>query len=132
MMQIMTMEDCRKWLRSLMGAPDKNRPQSLTIAMIANMTGIPLNSLKWIVHTETGRCGADRLRQLSKIRAEWEAGTLAFRREGVKKVQYRPDKPRPNFRYQVQMVAGAPKLKTADRLRPSSSMPTLSKLLGKT
>lgn len=133
MYQLLETAEIRTWLASLL-RPSKLKRNGATLDMVSKYLEIPLNTLKWLARKDTARIGIERRRLLSKLIAEYENGTIDFRKSEsnrAKKEVVRPQRPRVRQRYAVTLGPRGPSLKAQDRPKLPGKMPTMLDLLGK-
>lgn len=135
MFQILSRKYIKDFLASLVrrGATARNR-NGATLSAIAKYTGIPRNSLTWIINKETARFSKERQILLSKVIGMIENGTLDFEVTGRgyawKKVPVIREHPKPIARYKVKLEGGSPKLKPVERPPVFKPMPSFRDVFG--
>lgn len=133
MVELIPKQQLRAWLKSLIksGTYHKMTRPGLTLNALATHTGIPLNSLKWLVHKETANISMERHRLLSKIMSDHENGILDFKSiHKTKKVPVFVEKPKPRVKYKVSFGLKGVSLSPIDRPKVAARMPTMKDLLG--
>ncbi len=135
MYEVMTLPEIRKWLASLIKKVGwRGRAQwedRLTLDKLAKQTGIPLNTLKWLVYKDTAKISLERQRVLSKIAAEYENGLVVYKGQKSKEsIAVVAENPRPILRYGFAFGPRGPTLKPVDRPKVQARMPTMKDLLG--
>ncbi len=116
------------WLYSLYGGVSGPR-EGITVNAVANYTGIPVNSLRWLSKDPKHNISLDRQRLLSKVIAQVENGQLVF--EGVgsgKRAVIVTEAPKPRVRYGVAIAGGAARLTFVDRPKAVRTLPAFKDL----